>query len=39
MHLQMVFETDQHITGGYWEIKYMVDMAAQRQIIEVCSSN
>mmetsp|Transcript_31807 Transcript_31807/g.38464 ORF Transcript_31807/g.38464 Transcript_31807/m.38464 type:complete len:133 (-) Transcript_31807:591-989(-) len=33
--LQMTFTTSEDLAGAHWEIKYMVDMAAKRQIVEL----
>jgi len=33
--LQMVFSTDEELVGAHWDMKYMVDMAAKRQVIEL----
>mmetsp|Transcript_25569 Transcript_25569/g.35288 ORF Transcript_25569/g.35288 Transcript_25569/m.35288 type:complete len:134 (-) Transcript_25569:307-708(-) len=39
INLEMEFTSSEYIASGYWEIKYMVDMAAKRQIIELGKSD
>eukprot|EP00959_Pyramimonas_sp_CCMP1952_P264804 5536700-Pyramimonas_sp.AAC.1 len=31
----LVFKTDEAISGARWDVKYMVDFASKRQIVEV----
>mmetsp|Transcript_22122 Transcript_22122/g.48555 ORF Transcript_22122/g.48555 Transcript_22122/m.48555 type:complete len:135 (+) Transcript_22122:92-496(+) len=38
LELKLVFKTDEAIAGARWDIKYMVDFASKRQIVELGSS-
>mmetsp|Transcript_1514 Transcript_1514/g.2618 ORF Transcript_1514/g.2618 Transcript_1514/m.2618 type:complete len:134 (+) Transcript_1514:72-473(+) len=38
LELKLVFKTDEAVTGAQWDIKYMVDLAAKRQIVQLGSS-